>query len=188
MSKEREPFKSIGAQARWRTVYEIVKATPTGDIITYERLGEALDLHPEHDRMAIQGAVHRAAKEHEQEDKRAVESVSGLGYRPVDPSGSLALARHQQRKSGRALTRGQSKAVNVDLNGVDPEVRKALELVGRAITMQLDFNRRFEGKQARLEQTIREIADSQEQDRKRTDEELAELRGRLARLEGDAPQ
>jgi hypothetical protein len=179
----RQPFEPIGTQARWKTVYEILVNTPTGDIITYEQLGEALGLDPDDDRNKIVQAMRRAAQEHEEHDKRAVDVVPGKGYRPVDPTGSLTLARRQQKKAGRSLVRGQSKAVNVDLNGVDPEVRKALELVGKAITMQLDFNRRFEGKQARLEEAIREIADTHAEDRKRTAEEVAELRERLARLE-----
>src|SRR5215469_9744136 len=44
----------------------------------------------------------------------------------------------------------------------------------------LDFNRRFDVRQARLEQAIRDITDTQDQDRKRTDEDVAELRDRLA--------
>jgi FKBP-type peptidyl-prolyl cis-trans isomerase 2 len=182
----RHPFEPIGAQARWKTVYEILVKTPTGDIITYEQLGEALGLNPEDDRNKIVQALRRAAKEHEEHDKRAVDVAPGQGYRPVDPTGSLTLARRQQKKAGRSLVRGHSKAVNVDLNGVDPEVRKALEMLGHAFTLQMDFNRRFEGKQARLEQTIREIADSAAEDRKRTAEEVAELRERLARLEGSS--
>lgn len=181
---QRAPFEPLGDKARWRTVYEILATTPTGDVITYETLGEALGLHPVNERPKIVQAFRRAARQHETEDNRAVEAVPGLGYRPVDPSGSLELARGQQKRAGRSLARGHSKAVHVDLNGVDPQVRAALETIGKAFVLQMDFNRRFEVKQQRLEQTVREIADSQAQERKRTDEELDELRARLARLEG----
>jgi hypothetical protein len=181
----RAPFEPIGPQARWKTVYELLKKTSTGEIITYGQLGEALGLDPDDDRVIIRSAVRRAAREHEEHDKRAVDAVSGQGYRPVEPRASLELARKQGKKAGRSLARGRSKAVNVDLNGVDPEVRKALEVVAQAFSMQMDFNRRFEGKTARLEQTIREIADSQEQDRKRTAEDIAELRDRLDQIQGD---
>lgn len=182
----RAPFEPIGAEARWKTVYELLKNTPTGEIITYAQLGEILGLDPDGDRAIIRSAIRRAAEEHEEHDKRAIDAVPSQGYRPVEPRASLELARKQGKKAGRSLARGRSKAVNVDLNGVDPEVRKALEVVAQAFSMQMDFNRRFEGKTARLEQTIRDIADSQEQDRKQTAEEVAELRARLARLEGDA--
>lgn len=181
---DRKPFEPLGKQARWKTVYEILRKTGTGEVITYEALGEALGLDPVHERNAIVQAVRRAGKEHETEDKRALRVVPGVGYRPVDARGSLELARSQQKKSTRALSRGHSKAVNVDLNGVDPQVRAALETIGKAFVLQMDFNKRFETKQARLEETVREIADSQAEDRKRTDDELTELRERLARLEG----
>lgn len=183
---EREPFKPLGEEARWKTVYAMLKTTKTGGIITYRQLGDALGLDPERDRVKIVQAVRRAGKEHQEKDKRSVEVVRGEGYRPVDASGSLALARGQQRKAGRTLARGHSAAVNVDLNGVEPTVRAALETLGKAFVMQMDFNRRFEGKQAEMEDALRSIADTQEQDRKRTDDELAELRERLARLEGGA--
>lgn len=182
---ERQPFEPIGKQARWKTVYEILRKTGTGDVITYDVLGEALGLHPVRERVKIVQAVRRAAKEHETEDKRAIEPVYGKGYRPVDPRGQLELARGQQKRAGRALSRGHSKAVNVDLNGVEPQVRGALEALGKAFVLQMDFNKRFEKKQERLEETVREIADSQAEDRKRTDDELSELRARLARLEGE---
>lgn len=180
------PFEPIGEQARWRTVYELLTAIPVNGIITYGELGEALGLHSDHDRNVIQQAVRRAAKEHEELDKRALDVIPNKGYRVVEPPEHLGLARRYQKRSSRALARGHSKAVNVDFNGVEPQVRKALEMLGHAFVLQMDFNSRFEGKQARLEQTIRDIADSQEQDRKRTAEEVAELRERLRRLEGGA--
>lgn len=180
------PFEPIGEQARWRTVYEILAAKPVNGIVTYDELGDALDLHPQHQRQAIQQAVRKAAKEHEQLDKRAVDVIPGEGYRVVEPQEHLDLARRYQKRSSRALVRGHSKAVNVDLNGVEPQVRAALEVVGRAFVMQMDFNRRIDVRQARLEEAIRDIADSQREDRKRTAEEVAELKARLARLEKDA--
>lgn len=183
---ERAPFEPIGTRARWRTVYDLLAVMPVNGVITYGELGDALGLHPDRERNVIQQAVRRAAKEHEELDKRALDVIPGKGYRVVEPPEHLGLARRYQKRSSRALARGHSKAVNVDLNGVEPQVRQALEMLGHAFVLQIDFNKRFEGKQARLEETVREIADSQAEDRKRTAEEVAELRARLARLEGSA--
>jgi hypothetical protein len=179
----RAAFEPIGKQARWRTVYELLTKAPMNGLVTYDELGNALGLDPDRDRSVIQQAVHRASRHHEEMDKRAVDAVAGKGYRVVEPSEHLDLARRHQRKSSRALARGHSKAVNVDLNGLEPEVRTALEVVGHAFRLQIDFNRRLDVRQTKLEQTVRDIADSQRTDRKRTDEEVAELRERLARLE-----
>jgi hypothetical protein len=179
----RAPFEPIGGQARWKTAYELLATTPMDGIVTYTELGDALGLDPDDDRSTIQQAVHRAAKQHEEDDKRAIDVIPGKGYRIVEPAEHLTLARRHQRKAGRSLVRGHSKAVNVDLNGVEPEVRRALEVVAQAFSMQMDFNRRFDVRQARLEQAVRDITDAQAMDRKRTEEEVAELKERLARLE-----
>jgi len=179
----RAPFQPVGEQARWKTAYELIATTPMDGIVTYADLGDALGLDPDTDRNVIQQAVHRAAKEHEERDKRAIDVIPGKGYRIVEPAEHLTLARRHQRKAGRSLVRGHSKAVNVDLNGVEPEVRRALEVVAQAFSMQMDFNRRFDVRQARLEQAVRDITDTQAMDRKRTAEEVAELKERLARLE-----
>lgn len=182
------PFEPVGKQARWRTVYGLLSAAPMNGLVTYDQLGDALELDPERERGLIQQATHRAAREHEKLDKRAIDVIPGKGYRIVEPAEHLDLARRHQRKSSRALARGHSKAVNVDLNGLEPQVRAALEVVGHAFRLQMDFNRRLDVRQSKLEQTVREIADGQRDDRKRTDEEVAELRERLARLEAGLGQ
>lgn len=183
MNEERAPFTPIGTQARWRTVYEILKKTDTGKVITWKRLGDALNLDPVKDRGKIIVAVKRAAKEHEVKDKRAVDTVRGEGYMPVDATGSLVVARKQQTKSGRALARGHSAAVNVNLNGVAPEVRKALEVMAAGLDAQLEFNRRVAGKQVRMQQDLEAIRETQQEDRQRTDAETEAMKARLARLE-----
>ncbi len=182
------PFQPAGNQARWKTVYELLRAAPQGRIVTYAQIGDALGLDPASDRHRISGAVRRAAKEHEEKDKRAIDVVANIGYRITVIGERAELAIRHQKRAGRSLARGHSKATNVDLNGAEPEVRHALELLGRAFTMQMDFNRRFTVRQEKLEQTIRDIADTQVTDRKRTDEEIDELKERLKRLEGGEPE
>jgi hypothetical protein len=178
------PFEPAGEQARWRIIYDILQVTPVDGIVTYEQLGEALDLDPDKDRHSIQMAMRRAAQEHERRNKHAVDAVPNEGYRVVKAGAHLDLARHHGRKAGRSLQRGHSKAVNVDLSEVeDPEVRKALELTAQAFSLQMDFNRRFAVRQERLENAIREITDVQAADRERSADEVAKLQERIERLE-----
>lgn len=179
----REPFQPVGDQARWRTIYDLLRTIPVNGTVTYQQLGDVLGLDPDGERSAIQNAMRKAAWEHEQLDKRTVDVIPGTGYRVVESHENLGLAKRQQKRSSRALMRGHSKAVNVDLNGIEPNVRHALEVIAQGFALQMDFNRRFDVRQARLETAIREMADAQAQDRKRTEEEVAELRDRLARLE-----
>jgi hypothetical protein len=175
------PFQPAGEQARWKIVYALLQETPTGNVLTYERIGTALSLDVKSDRHAIQMAMRRAAKEHEEADYRAVEAVPNQGYRVVETPEHLRLARRQQKRAGRALARGQSKVVHVDLSGLEPETRRAFEVVARAFAMQMDFNKRFDVRQAKLEDAVTSMTERTD----RTEQEIADLKARLARLEGD---
>jgi hypothetical protein len=175
------PFTPKGDRARWRAVYDLLRGSAVGDVITYEQIGEALDLDPEDDRHRIQMAVRRAAKEHEEQDRRAIEVVPNSGYRIVEAPEHLRLARKQQKKSSRALVRGHSKVTHVDLSGMDPDTRHAFEVVARAFTMQMEFNKRFDVRQERIENAVSEMTERTE----RTEQEIADLKARLARLEGE---
>jgi hypothetical protein len=179
------PFEPVGERARWRVIYDLLREAPTDSVVSYKELGDALGLDPDKQRHSIQMAIRRAAAEHENEDNRAVDVVPNEGYRVVAASEHLTLARRHQKKAGKALARGHSKAVHVDLAGVDPEIRKALEVTAQAFSLQMDFNRRFAVRQSQLEKAVREITDTQVADRKRTDDEVARLRERVELLERD---
>lgn len=173
------PFEPIGDQARWRVLYDLLRKLDVNDTLSYDEMGEALDLDPSEDRARIQMAFRRAAKEYEEVDQRAVDVVTNVGYRVVEPPEHLRLARRHQKRSRKELTKGQSKVVHVDLTGMDAETRKAFMVVGQAFAMQQDMMRRMDVRQSRLEEAVASTAERQE----RSDEELAELRARLERLE-----
>lgn len=171
-------FAPIGEQARWRIVYDRLKTAAVGDVVTYDELGDALGLNPETDRHAIQMAVRRAAIEYQKVDKRALDAVPNKGYRVVEAKEHVVLARRHQAKSVRSLARGYSVATNVDLSQVDEHTRRALETIAIAFAAQLDFNRRMDVRQRRLEQVIA----AQTARAQRTEEELAALRADLEEL------
>jgi hypothetical protein len=173
------PFEPKGDQARWRVIYALLTPLKVDDVLTYEQIGQALDLDPEADRHAIQMSMRRAAKELETENKHALDVVANVGYRIVPAPEHLDLARRHQRRAGKALERGRSKLVNVDLSGVEPEVRTAFQVVGQAFAMLVDMNQRLTGRQEKLEKAVTDIAGRSE----RSEADLAELRARLERLE-----
>jgi hypothetical protein len=173
------PFEPLGETARWRIIYELLTETPVGDVLTYDAIADALDLDAGKDRHTVQVSTRRAATELEKVDKNAVEAVPGVGYRVVQPEEHLRLAKYQQRRSSRALARGSSKVINVDLSNVDPEIRQAFQVVAAAFAMQMDFNRRTDVRQKKLEQAL----DTVREKSTRTEDEVAELRARLERLE-----
>jgi len=137
-------------------------------------------MDPATDRHRIQMTVRRAAQEHEREDKRALDAVPNVGYRIVKANEHLILAHRQQRRSSRALARGHSKAINVDLSNVDEATRHALDVVAQAFALQMDFNRRFDVRQRRLEGALSSVNEKAA----RSEGEIAELKARLERLEG----
>jgi hypothetical protein len=172
-------FEPVGERARWRVVYDMLAATDTNGVVTYEAMAAALDLDPDKDRLTLQGAMRRAAKEHEVVDKRAVTAVPNEGYRVVEPQEHLGLARRQQVRSTKALKRGHSKAVNVDMSKIEPETRKALDMVAQVISLQMDFNRRAETKLAAHDRAIKSLTEATQ----RTEAEREDIMERLRRLE-----
>lgn len=181
-----KPFEPIGAEARWRTVYTLLKRHGVGDTVTYEALAEALDLDPVQNRNIIQAAVRRAAREYEETDKHALTVAPNIGYRVVAAQEHLALARKHQRRSTRELAAGRSKVINVDFNGMDPDVRKGFEVMSQGFSMVMDINRRIFTRQNKMESVINEITtqvQGAQEGQARNEAEIATLKERLARLE-----
>lgn len=172
------PFDPIGDKARWRIIYDLLVPLQVDDVLTYERIAKELDLDPEEDRHKVQMAVRRAAKEYETTNSRVLEVVPNLGYRVVHSEEHLQVARKYQKRSTRALERGQSKVVNVDFNGMDPEVRKAFEATAQGFNLMLDIQRRIYRRQGRLEEALSATTERQD----RTEADIAELRARLDAL------
>jgi hypothetical protein len=173
------PFEAVGEVARWRTVYSLFQASSIGKVIKYETIADALELHHVDDRHAIQMATRRAAKEYLRNDSRAVEAVKNVGYRVVEPEEHLRLAQGQQKKSRKALVRGHDTAVHVDLNGMEPEVRKAFDVTARAFSTLLEYNRRLDTRQKHLESALNAIVNRQD----RSEDDITDLKNRLAKLE-----
>lgn len=173
------PFEPVGKLARWKTIYHLMQQIPVGGQLTYTQIGEALTLDPVEDRHAIQMAVRRAATEYLTVDDRAIEPIPNVGYRVVEPEEHLRLAQHHQTKSRKALTRGQKTITHVDLHGMEPEVRKAFEVTAIAFSALLEYNRRLDTKQKHLETALDSLVTRQE----RSEDEIGDLRNRLADLE-----
>jgi hypothetical protein len=177
-------FQPAGAEARWRTLYRVLSAAPTGETITYETLAAALNLPPDCDRGMIFGALRRAAQEHEELDKRAIESVRGVGYRVVHAADHLHLAHKHNQRASTQLELGISKVVNVDLSDVDPEIRKAFEAVASGLLQQREIGYRMENRQRRQARALAVVTQKQE----RTAEDVNELKRRLAESENRLAQ
>jgi hypothetical protein len=177
------PFVPSGRQARWKTIYDLLTTKQVGELLSYVEMAEVLRLNPVKERSVIQLAMRRAAREFEVVNKHAVSVVVNEGYRIVEYQEHLKLAQQHQRKSGKALARGQSKVVNVDFQQIDTETRKAFEIFAAAFAAQADFMRRMDVRQANLEQAVLAVTQRTEEQLQRTDGEINQLQERLRKLE-----
>jgi hypothetical protein len=149
-----EMFKPIGERARWRVIYELMRAADTGVTITYEDMATPLGLDPVKDRHALQMAARKADLELQKVDKRAATAVRGTGYRIVQPDEILGLGERRNRKAGRQVVLGSLVSQAVDLNAVEPATRKALETLARGFAVQAEINRRVQHKQEKQDELI----------------------------------
>lgn len=149
-----EAFRPIGERARWRMVYDLMKAAGIGDTITYEQMAETLALDAQQDRHALQMAARRAGLELERVDHRAADAVKRVGYRIVEPAEVLGLGQRRNRRAGKQIERGSITTAAVDLNAVDEPTRKALETLARGFAVQAEVNRRVMAKQKRQDDLI----------------------------------
>lgn len=173
------PFKSIGDEPRWRTLYDLLRNTPPGSILTYQQMADALSLDPVRHRPAMASAMRRAAEEYLDVDRRAIEVVRDEGYRVVESNEQLRLARVHNKRAGTQLEIAYSTATRVDLSNVDPEIRKGMELLARGLGEQMEINRRLSARQRRTERVLDVVMQRTD----RTEGEMAELHARLAALE-----
>ena len=172
-------FEPKGSKSRRRIIFDVLHLHEEGDLVTYQELADALELDSDEDRVKIQAAVRAAARDLLQEDMLALEPVTNEGYRIVTAEEHLRLARRFQRSSSRALVRGHAVVSWVDYNQLSPDVRALAEVTAQAFAMQIDFNRRIDVRQSRLEQAMMAVAIKTND----TAENVTELRERLARLE-----
>ncbi len=173
------PFKPVGDEPRWRTLYGLLRNTAPNDLLTYQQMANALGLDPVRHRPTMASAMRRAAEEYLDVDRRAIEVVRDEGYRVIEAEEHLRLARAHNKRAGTQLEIAYSAATKVDLSNMDPEVRKGLEVLAHGFLEQMEINRRLSARQRRTERALDAVA----QRSNRTEEEVAELHARLAALE-----
>lgn len=156
-------FEPVGAQARWRTIYEMLQPLPVGATLTYAEIGGRLDLDPVKHRAAIQMAARRALVELLNNHHRTCEPVRNVGYRVVEPAQHLVLAESRDRRARLQMRRGYDVATKVDLTNLEPGVRRAMGTIALAFARQMEINRRVDAKQEQHDQAIallqRKVAD-----------------------------
>lgn len=175
-------FQQVGPQSRRELALEILRTKNPGDIATYDELASAIDVET---RGLVQSAVGAAAKTLLKQDNRALEAVPNVGYRIVQAGEHALLAQRQQRRSSRALKRSRDVIQHVDYNELSAEGRALANAMGTLLAAQISFQERTSINQRRLDSAIESLSAKQD----RSQDDIAELRARLERLEqprGDA--
>jgi hypothetical protein len=172
------PFVPLGSRARWRILADLLAERGVDDVLGYDLLGDALDLHPARDLPAIQTAFRRAAAEHLVTHRQACEVVPTVGYRIVSPPEHLRLAGGLQRRSRRALAAGEARITHVDASGLDAAVAEVFMAAARAFGLQHDFMRRLDVRQRDLARAVESVTATVT----RSAADVAELRDRMDRL------
>jgi len=171
-----ELFKPLSEHSRREMMLSLFATAEYGSTIPYDTLSEVLKVH---DRLILQQAVNSAKPALERLHNKAVVVVRNVGYRVALPSEHLGLARNHQNKSRRALRRGHSKVVNVDMNQLTQGERAAVQIAATTLALQIDYMRRNDLRVSRLEETATLVQGQSE----RAMDEVAELRARLEKLE-----
>jgi hypothetical protein len=167
---------------RARTIYDTLMAdVGVGELISYEAAGQALGLDPVADRTIIQQAARQAGKWLLEEQQRAIDVVPGVGYRVVQASEHLTLARRHQRKSQRALRRGRASLDHVRRDELDAFQLRLVDSAVVQTQLQLEMYTRFKRDQKRLEKGLEVQADRSD----RTEAQVKVLHDRIARLEAN---
>ena len=154
MAEDRAPFMPVGPVARWRVIYDLIRPLEFGEILTYEAIAEALKLDAEADRHVIQMTARRALKELLNVDHRGSKAVTNVGYRVAKPEEHVVLAKDRNKRAGRQINTGLAVSTKVDLNGIDPAARNALELLAKGFARQGEINRRVLAKQEQHDEAI----------------------------------
>lgn len=171
-------FATVGEVSRRAQVVALVDATPHGELIPYEAIEMALGL----DRPSAQAVVNQAKTSIGRDLQKALSAVTNVGYRVLQPSEHLNLAKKHQRK-GRRQTRKAHGAVRfTDFTQLSADERDKFDLANATLAALERFEKRADLRYASREKVDAFIAEQSGRN-ERTAGEVQSMNDRLARLE-----
>lgn len=184
MSDQLTPFEPINGVARWRLVLPLFVDCERGTVVTYQQLADAIDVHPDSDRQAIRSAIRRAVPTLQIEHSRTIEAVKGIGYRVVLPAEHTLLARQQQLKSRRSISRAHSHVEHVEWEKLTDNEKALAAATIRVLTWQAAEMARLDLRQKNLSAMVESLTTRVEMNETEHEKRLGELERRLAELTG----
>ncbi|AEK09417.1 hypothetical protein LITTLEE_33 [Mycobacterium phage LittleE] len=178
-------FEPKGTVSRRQMVLDVIEETPYGEIVPYEALEIALGV----DRQGVLVAVNQAKSSAQKEFKKSLVAVRNVGYRVLNPGEELELAKVHQRRGRRQTKKAKSAVVNADYAKLTDLERVKYDIAVQTVAALERFERRADLRYAsreRLDSFIKEQSTLNSKTGERinkTDNEVSELKSRLARLE-----
>lgn len=156
------PFAPKGEIAQWRIIYQLFKAAPTGEAVSYETLAQAIDVDPERERHRVQAAARRAGPQLLATDDRAIEVIPDVGYRVVDAVRQVSLAGQQVERAGRSLDRGRDLTTHIRMDELSENERAIAQTMALGFAQVAEWarqiGRRFADHEDRLSDVEAELA------------------------------
>ena len=186
---ERAAFeaKSPDGRPQWQILYDhLVERIRSGDfdlddIITHDEICELVDTSN-----PTQVAL-RASQELQQNHRRALLSVRGIGYKLVAGNMHLGMSKTLQLRSARSLQKAARTAGSVDLDLLSPDERTRALATHRGMNVLAQMAGATASKLAEHEELIGSLMDAKTESSARheaTADEIAELHRRLDEIEG----
>jgi hypothetical protein len=174
------PFQE-NPDAKWRAMYAHARELSPGDTYTYADMAEAagVELVTDRDLYRVRSLWRRAAQELLEIDQRAVKVVRGVGYRIVNASAHIDIAVTGRARASRALNRANEVVTHVRRDELPPAMLPVVNALQASLAAQIEFAKRTEARATRLERVQDLLVERSEA----SQEELADMRRRLAALE-----
>ena len=148
------PFAPKGEVAQWRIVYRTFQGAAVGDTVTYEQLADVLEVDPKADRVKIQAAARRAAKQLLGVDDRAVEVEPDVGYRLVPAVRQIPMAGKQVERAEHALSKGHDLTTHIRMDELTEQERVIVQSMALGFAQVAEWarhlGRRVEDHEGRL--------------------------------------
>jgi len=131
-------------------IAELVSGKPYGYLLTFEEIAAQLEIDPS-DLKRIHAAMQRTKPRLQSEHHRAIEAVTGEGYKILQPGDHARLATHHKKKSDRQIRRAIKVIKAADERDMTPAERERNRQLGMVLENHEQRIREVEARQSRLE-------------------------------------
>ncbi len=160
-------FKPVGEKAQWKIVFDVFEQTTPGDTVSYRTLADALGMMVKGDLPRIQAAARKAGAELLRRRDRAVEAVTGEGYRVVPAAHQISMAGGQIERATNSLDKGRDLTTNIKMDELNEGDRALVQVVAlgfaQVATYARQIGRRLTDHEDRLTDIEQELARMREE-------------------------